>query len=580
MKTIKYIVLLIFLTLYVGCVDEKFKDEFQISLIPDAVVSKVTIDVVNANGGNEPISGTISFEGEGAEYIYSPEGNKDFVINDGIITVGVLSGANPTEHEPLNVLATIVADGYEDKMFELSFTGEDVFKYVKTLMVKEGELPSGVEKINVSTQLDNGVTTEDISLNSNISSDEVSITIPKGATITDDEGNLITDSDVSFEMVTYDLSNEGAINGLDEGGFIREDEHLEDGHSENESRLTATANTSVIDAAGDVILPISNVTSFYLRTSRSRRSYRTWYRHCYRRWWSRRCHYHYYYRYYYYTVPARIRKYINANTINPISGTTIKAGDAVNVYKNQGGTYRNIGSAYIRGSGDRLYVDYSTYWDGTYLFGFSPTQSNCAVDASTTLTLSNNSNPQTFKFTVSRSWGSYEWTYSKTSLYVEGSKTINLQNELSLYRTLSYLRYNNMVLKIYDGNDKKVFDKPISMCDVIGGTINLDNSSDCVYNANLDVSINCPSVNIVLKYLPVFYKKTTDTYYSRYGYIHKGYIKGLTPCLEDNESYQFRFLYNGEWKVSPQKTGGEIKSSTSIGFDSTNICNYVEGLNN
>lgn len=578
MKILKYILITCLLVGQVSCIDEKFTDEFKIVITPDAINSKTTLEINNSNGDETPISGNISFEGDGAEYIYTPDGSKEFSFNEGIISIGVLASANASTENPVNVLAFIEAEGYEEKSIEISFTGEDEFKYINTTVSREGDLPAGVEKISIAATLIDGKTTEELSLVSNNSDEGVSIVIPEGSVLTDDEGNIISDSNVSFEMSTYDLSNEFAIEGLPEGGFIREDEVAEE---DQESRASAIKKASTIDASGDVILPISNVTSFYLKTSRARRTYRYWYSHCWRSWWSwrRRCHYHSYYRSYYYTVPAKVTKYIDGSIINPITGNAIKAGDKVNVYKNSGGTYRNLGELSVyKGSNNRLYVSYNAYSDGSYLFGFSPTQTDCVMDETSEVTLVNNGVPQSYKFVVTTANGR---VFSHAYMYVGGDMTVNLSWAPNLQRTLSYLRYSkyyNCDLKIYTARGNvKVFEKKLSLCDVLGGTINLDNSSDCTYNANFDVTINCPSVNLVLNYLPVFYKKTSDTYYKRYGFVSKGYIKGLTPCLEDNESYQFRVLYNGDWKHSPVKTGAEIKSSTKgISFDEASMCDFVE----
>ncbi|WP_010135786.1 hypothetical protein [Ochrovirga pacifica] len=577
MKTIKYLIIAAVLGLQVGCIDKKFEDEFKISITPDAVVSKTTLEISNANGDETPISGEISFYGEGSEFIYTPEGKKEFVVNEGVVTVGVIANANASLEDPITVLGTITAEGYESKHVELTFDGEDEFKYINTTISKIGEEPEGVESSSKSVDLNNGTITEEVTVDvtSNGSGERVEVTLPEGTIVKDEEGNVLDDSDLEFELVSYDLTKPSTLDALSEGGFLREDED-EDDLVQRMPLVNAIASDSPqLDSSGDLIMPLTNPLGFYLKSSKVTHRYRYTRRHCTWSWWRRRCHYHTYYRYNTFTYPARIIKYITPGTLNPVSGNPMKLGDRVTVYREEGGVYRTKGEVSVVDRYGSLALEYSTYSDGRYLFGFSPKQvETCTVDVSSQITLVNNGIPQAFKFVVAKN----NRVYANAYMYVGGEMTINLSYAPNLAATLRYLNNPGYSLQVYTAvGGVKVYDKQLTLCDIIGGNIDLDGTSECVYQANYDVKIDCPSVNLVLNYLPVFYKKESDVYYKRFGYINKGYIKGGTPCLDASEKYQFRVLYDNQWRVSPVRTGAQVNAQANgIGFNETNICDFVE----
>lgn len=113
--------------------DDKLTEGLDIVVNADVIRYSVLLQVNEANG-ETPSNLNISVTGEDADYIYDIAGNKDLVINNGIITVGVHPRHEPTATDPINFSVKLSGPDYLSTTIPVTID-KDQFNQVKSAKV-------------------------------------------------------------------------------------------------------------------------------------------------------------------------------------------------------------------------------------------------------------------------------------------------------------------------------------------------------------------------------------------------------------------------------------------------------------
>lgn len=586
-----------FLVSMVSCDVDKItslKDEFKFSASPDAVGSKISIEVADEDSSETIIpNATITFEGEGVESIYTPAGKTVFETTEGFLSVGLLKEITPTVEQPAIFNVTIEAPGYTTLEKELVFDGEDA-KIVSYRLRKEGVLAEGSQLVSQLEILgDNSETTSTITVDGSSEAEEpMTFIIEPGTTFEDEDGNQIVGNELKIDVQTFntqiDLETESfddpsasTLSNIPDGGFIIEEENS-DQELADETEGVSETRASLADGSKTTttFFPIGNPGCFYLYVNGRR--------------------------VYYFSQDTKVRTYFSdySSVINPFTNTQAQVGDVVDVYRRvrkyysyrywswwsrsyrTGYRYRYTnqptgkkGVVKIDGSG-RAYVEYTARYGGVHYFGFTGENvSGCSPESFESLEL-RNTGRLTWYYCVLRSavnnkYLGFSWMSSI------GENRAIYKNSLDSYRYkhLKKLYNTGVKLTIYgynytDGRFEKVYDKETTLCDL--ATENPDiRTSECVFDYNLEMKVDCPSVSVVFDNTPIYYKKEGDRWFRYFHSIRNGSLTGDGPCLEDNENYQFRLYYDREWHNAPIISGKTAKE-IAIDFNMDKVCEIIE----
>ncbi|MFZ4797877.1 MAG: hypothetical protein ACOYMA_10305 [Bacteroidia bacterium] len=192
-------------------------DDLAISIMPNYLSSPNLFYVYDASTGNtEDIMDNVSVKvtGPSAPYIYSLGGNKDFVINNGIIQLYFRNGTVASAENPLKFNLEINIPGYVPYNYSIikkSINSSDENIYLINL----SNLPKGVAKINASATTDQSGTTTSattVTLPTNANKTEIAeLTIPAGVTMKDKDGNPITGT-VNIDVMQFTGGQEQSLN--------------------------------------------------------------------------------------------------------------------------------------------------------------------------------------------------------------------------------------------------------------------------------------------------------------------------------------------------------------------------------
>ncbi|MDP5105999.1 MAG: hypothetical protein NWQ31_07500, partial [Polaribacter sp.] len=171
------------------------ENSFEIKVLAEPVLSKLNIKVFDSKDGSDiPVNIDLRFTGANADQIYTVNGGKNFKIENGFIIVGINRNTVVSEDSPLNITATITANGYMPKTQEINFDGSDI-QEVQMSMIKLDDLPNSVMLESVTETLVGNKTTKEILIEMPSSSDPdeiMEVSIPADTEFYDENGNTMT----------------------------------------------------------------------------------------------------------------------------------------------------------------------------------------------------------------------------------------------------------------------------------------------------------------------------------------------------------------------------------------------------
>ena len=119
MKTINKLICTLLFIGVTSCDLDKItslKDDFRITVTPDAVDNKKEIQINNATN-SDPVTSDIkmSISGDAASNIYTSDGSSSFKFDQGKIVIGLKKGMEASPENPIHASIKVEAEGYLSK---------------------------------------------------------------------------------------------------------------------------------------------------------------------------------------------------------------------------------------------------------------------------------------------------------------------------------------------------------------------------------------------------------------------------------------------------------------------------------
>jgi hypothetical protein len=545
------------------------QDSFEIKVLAEPVLSKLNIKVFNSKDGSDiPVNIDLSFTGAGADQIYTINGTKKFLIENGLITVGVNRNTVVSNETPLTINATITADGYMTKTQEINFDGSDI-QEVQMSMMKLDDLPSSTFIKSVTETLVDNKTPKEILIEIPPTNDEddtiMEVSIPADTEFYDEDGNVMTGGNVTIDLQTFDTT----VPSIDElsanvtnpetlaGGFNEFPGSLEIGDFASKTSGYASKTTSSNNSIGSYLSPIGSLYCIYYYINGRRVSG--------------------------VSRPTTYSFSVSSSVINPNTGQYVKAGDIVSFYRTVNNTNTKIADVPVSTRTSWWGYTYLSFTvtipagPGIYPYGFEVTPACNTLSSG--VTFKNDGRRTFYQYYVahkSNPYRSLRWGY----MYFDDTYEVTSRNIGYWSNKAIDMLKDDMILTIYyysiiDRRYKIAYQEEVSKCDLDGKTIDITNT-DCFEERDLDLSLDCPDAKYLLNNLYVYYKKDTDRYWSYFDMVSRSRLNGKSPCLDPGTKYQFGFWYGG-WKVTPPLTEQEMLNLYQ-NFDLPTICNAIKDL--
>ena len=538
------------------------QDDFEISVNAEPVFSKLNIKIFNSKDGSDISEKVdISFSGTGSENIYTVNGTKNFKVEQGLITVGVNRNIVITDDNPLEINATVSANGYMTKNQIINIDNSQI-QEIQISLMKIDDLPESTTLKIVTESLVNNKTTQEIKIEIPSKRDpeeSLEVSIPADTEFYDENGNVMPGNEVRIDFQTFD----NTIPTVDElSATLVNPETMGGGFNEfpgtldlNENQPKSSSKKSLV---GNYLVPIGSLYCIYYYVN-GRRVYGV-------------------------SRPTTFGFIVNRNRINPNTNRNVSIGDKITFYRRISYYYNSrLGDAtierYLYGNRYAYFRKTIPAGPGIYPYGFEVNPSCNTRSSINKITFRNNGRRTYYLYNVASKYNpnrSSRWGY----MYFDGdysvtNRTIRYWNNYALN-----MLGDDMILKVYyyswqERRFKLVYDKEISKCDLDGQTIDISNQ-DCYQERDLDLSIKCPDANYLLNNLYVYYKKEDDRYWSYFDRISRSRLNGKSPCLENGAKYEFGFWYDG-WKKTPPLTEQQMLNLYQ-NFDLPAICKAIKDL--
>jgi hypothetical protein len=142
MKKILYIAIALFSVGFTQCT--KPTKDFTFSVNPKPFDHTVTMNFYDAADPNTPPPNiTITVSGANANDIYEISGVKNYNVVEGILSLGLLYKANPTEGNPATFTVKAEAPGYLSALIPVTIKADQPIKLINVSMIKIDNPPSG-----------------------------------------------------------------------------------------------------------------------------------------------------------------------------------------------------------------------------------------------------------------------------------------------------------------------------------------------------------------------------------------------------------------------------------------------------
>ena len=518
MKTINKLICILLFIGVTSCDLDKItslKDDFRITVTPDAVDNKKEIQINNATNSN-PVTSDIkmSISGDAASNIYTSDGKSSFNFDQGKIVIGLKKGMEPSPENPIHASVTVEAEGYLSKTKILTFDGSGS-ESININLLKIDDLPKTIQIVEETGALSDDETTTDIEV-SITSSDETEelakIVLEAGSSFEDNNGELVEGSNLVMNIETYELQTQI----VDEQTGYSATEEIEEitipaSRDDEKATLDPFSVISVDTTLDGTPVNISENTPAKVNVS----------------------------------VPDDGQEY-QVFFVEKGSNTAIPIPSLVGNVAN-----RSVGSnAFTQ-------LQFEAFLNGLYFIAIKIYQSAFCSEDLTTLTFSNNMAADRYRITLKEDGNIM--SSSNVTLFNTEETTIQFRPKTESLYTLTVIH-----------NGKNLLSKKI-VCGVDYPTFELGVTETASYV--IPMNITCPSISIALDETTIYYKSIDENRFYPYGKAVAGELNN-TPKLNPNTNYQFQFFYD-ETITTEAILGSEIEELIDS-YDLDEICNEIE----
>lgn len=218
----------------------KPSEGFTISINPDVFDNVVSVKFYDAaTPGVAPTGVKLTITGPQAQSIYEISGYRIFNVVDGIISLGLLPAAAPTDGNPAVFVINAEADGYLPVRVPVTILQGQASKLVSISMVNIDNPPPGVTVVKKSTTLTGNAigTTETIATpGTGVST---SVELPSGTTFSNAGGSQITGTTLNTVIANFSTDEAASLNAFPGNGF-----HSDDITDENSNTVSGIFRTA------------------------------------------------------------------------------------------------------------------------------------------------------------------------------------------------------------------------------------------------------------------------------------------------------------------------------------------------
>ncbi|PRD51908.1 hypothetical protein [Sphingobacterium gobiense] len=501
--------------------------DFNLQISTEVIEHYVTLRVVDTDGQN--VNGvSVALVSGDTQDIYNMDGYKDFKLTDNLITLGVDPKRTPTANNPIRFRVQFTASGYNTQTVPVAIT--DASAGIQTVVLTQpSEVPDGAEQVveNVELGTDGSTTAETtVELPSASGAGDMTLTIPSGTQFRDENGTVITGTNVQIVVTSIDADNEEAVVLLP-GGDLRSDEVvLEDG--------STTAGTFSPAAVADIKMLVNGI---HVRQ---------------------------------FSQPLVVSMPVPANYVSPITGQPLAAGTAFQIFSNSGdGVWRFEQNSTVTGSaaaGFRVSfaIDHLTF------FMAAEFSAVCVVARVINFSGDWMSNGTTAPILVEALWGG--------KVIFTGDYSINTTNNSI---SLMNLPLTGVTIVVRNAAGNILEQGPLAACGEVT-SMRLPNPGDATATTStLQLYVRCPGQTTVITLLPtfqMFYRESGTTEFKYLGSVDNGFLR--TSMLKtDGTKYDFKAIWGERMKIVNDHTVNEDNTAT-VGIQPGDIIGTKAGATN
>jgi len=504
MKKALYIAVALFSVCFTQCT--KPTKDFTFSVNPKPFDHTVTMSFYDAaNPGKPPPNITITVTGQNANDVYEISGVKNYNVVDGILSLGLLYKANPTEGSPASFTVTATAPGYLSATIPVTIKYDQPIKLINVSMINKAQPPAGVNVQETNTPLDpSGATSTDVVIpppaGAAPEDQVVSIDIPSGTAFKDAAGNVVTGTTLTSSVVSFNSTDPASLNAFP-GGTASE-------NIKNESGATVAGRFRTAGFA-DINM---NVGGTEIKT---------------------------------FTQPITLHMGVSSTQINPATGTLFAAGQTIPVWSYQTSTgqwsYEQVATITDNGSGGleaNFPTTHLTYYNLAVMENICATSS---VMFNTGLTTS-----ETFLVDIFAANEPNIPVVSGFLVQVANGQTVSFDNvptgnmNVKVYRNTAANSQTNFTIR--DGNPVGTYSG--ALC---GSTPTITLNIPVLTPITFDIQGQCPSSSanpIVRPTVDVWYRAYgSGSAYQLLGQVQQGNFS--TTNLNLNSKYDFKVIWGG-----------------------------------
>lgn len=530
MKQKLYTTLLLISITLLHCTNPLQDVEIQVST--DIIHYSALLEVQDGKGN--PVNDvTVNITGQDADDIYNLAGNKTFLLQGGIIGVGVHPHRDPRPDAPVKFNIELTGTGYLTQNIPVTMVNGRLQQVIKADVLRISDAPAGVAIATPKAALQGGTNAAEIKLETPVQNQTAEITtisLPAGTRFQNAEGNPISGSQLSAVIAHVDPAKEDAMNIFPGGSLIVDNVEIP-----GQGLQTGTFNPAGLVNI-DMTVGGSEVKHF--------------------------------------TQPITVAIQIDPSFTNLATGGPIRPGDVLGVYSYETGAaqWKYEGNANVQIVNGKPTVSIQT----THLTWFMVGNFVESCDGTQSLVLSG-------------SWLTPGIKYPMTiDAMVAGRVVGTVQADITTKNntvSMTNLPTEGVTIRVKNQNDEILAYKGIP--DGCSGTngITLNRPSVVNKTVTMQLYVRCPNNVAVIGVLPTFYlyyrvtKPTADVSgYKLLGVVEKGFIS-TTALTPGTVVYDFKAVWGDNVKYSHKKTVAADNSAV-VGDGSGEIIGEIDPQNN
>ncbi len=482
--------------------------------------------------GNPQSDLTVTIRGRDAEYVYNLDGRKQFTLQDGLVGLGIHPKHEPTPGNPVVFQVELSGANYFTQLVPVVIVAEQFSMINAVSVINLEDTPPGVSVYAPSISLTGNATTEPIVLTTpaqNAAAQTMQITLPAGTQFLDENGNVLSGSELKVSIVNADTDKPGALK-IFPGGNLATDGVFPAGSS---TAVSGTFNPAAL----------TNI-EFFLDGGPVRQ----------------------------FSQPIQISQQLDPNFVNTVTEAPVAPGDQLTIYSYSSSDAhwryeRETTVSMVDGMPVSTFeTDHLTwYMSGNFMQA-------CTEPAAIQL---------------DASWFSTGVSYPLTVEAVVAGKVVQ-QLTLSANADNRAVQLNNLPTKgvrIQVSDDRGALLGDVPLNSVCGGTTAISLTDPVTVadpTVTLQLYVRCPGQKEVITVLPTFYlyynERGVDDGYKFLGVVTNGFISTKLLKIE-TAVYNFKAVWGNQVKI----VGGhrlKADNSGTVGIEPGDIIGEKDGANN